>query len=119
MTRASWDLVYSPAPCWAVQIVDGMRHVNLPEWFSPIFQPCNGGLAPLRFRSGRFFFVEWRQLHPLDWHTAFETPLGPGDWLLAKADGSCCAVLQYRPNVVPEADWIVQMNAVADFWRPA
>ena len=82
----------------AVQIAHDTRPRDLPHWFAPCFDTkragmlSSGGLEPLRYRNGTFFHVAWRQPSPLESHTAIETQLNPGDWLVAQPSGGVAAV---------------------------
>ena len=91
---------------WAVQIVHGSKPASLPQWFRPIFEkgPAGtlgaAGLEPLRFRSGRFFFVEWVKAKGEHWPIAQETEIEIGDWIEVLPGGSVRHLLgQHRLQV--------------------
>lgn len=72
---------------WGVRFREKMKPKDLPTWFAPCFERIDGGQTPLRMSNGRMCYVTWYNygggdIRPADW------PLGEGDVLLARPDGS-------------------------------
>lgn len=77
-----WVRVYGRRNCWGVKIRPGMRKRDLPSELQVAATPQAGALHPIEFRGGSFFFLNWKQHHPLHWPEPDYVELFPGDYIV-------------------------------------
>lgn len=75
-----------------MRIEKGMRLKDLPRDLRIAAEINEGALEPIRFRGGTFFFVKWKQNHPLWWPEAEEIEVFPGDYFIEMPDGGVVLV---------------------------